>query len=237
MGGNRMRTIVARYLPGLLVAFGAALAEDNNTLSKAEIDAGWQLLFDGRDISQWRNYGDDGLSDLWRVEDGTLALAGGGGGDIVTREVYEDFELSLEWRISSAGNSGIFILVDESDEPIYYKAPEIQILDNDRHPDGELESHRSGALYDLVVPHPSAWKPQGEWNSVRIRLQDGLLNIWQNEVPTATIVIGSSTWDVLVANSKFADWDGFGTGKSGRIGLQDHGDKVWFRNLKIRELD
>jgi hypothetical protein len=228
-----------RSCPILFIALllgTSTMANENNALSRAEAEAGWTLLFDGKDLSQWRNYGKAEVGDGWRVEDGTMVLTGEGGGDIVTRDVYEDFELVLDWRISSAGNSGIFILVEESDAPIYHRAPEIQILDNERHSDREIDSHRSGALYDLVAPHPSAHKPQGEWNTVRIRLHDGLLNIWQNEVPTATVVIGSSTWDLLVANSKFADWEGFGTGSAGRIGLQDHGDKVWFRNLKIREL-
>lgn len=221
----------------LTLALGEpAMANENNTLTAAEAEAGWTLLFDGEDMSQWRNYGAPDLGDGWRVEEGTMVLAGEGGGDIVTRDVYENFELVLDWRISSGGNSGIFILVEESDAPIYHKAPEIQILDNERHSDRQIDSHRSGALYDLVAPHPSAHKPQGEWNTVRIRLEDGLLNIWQNDVPTATLVIGSSTWDLLVANSKFAEWEAFGTGSTGRIGLQDHGDEVWFRNLKIREL-
>ncbi|HEX5789063.1 MAG TPA: DUF1080 domain-containing protein [Woeseiaceae bacterium] len=234
-----MKTLMAA---GLLLAAspfgGLAMAEQHfNALSEAEADAGWTLLFNGKTAAEWRNYGAADLDDRWQVSDGTLMLAAGGGGDIVTRKTYGNFELILDWRVSEGGNSGIFILVAESDEPIYYRAPEIQILDNERHSDSEIDSHRSGALYDLVAPHPSAHKPQGEWNSVRIRLEDGLLNVWQNDVPTATIVIGSSTWQTLIANSKFADWDGFGTGTTGRIGLQDHGDKVWFRNLKIRELD
>ena len=217
---------------------GLAMAEQHiNTLSRAEADAGWTLLFDGKTAAAWRNYGAADLDDRWQVSEGALMLAAGGGGDIVTREAYENFELSLDWRVSEGGNSGIFILVEETDEPIYQRAPEIQILDNERHSDNEIDSHRSGALYDLVAPHPSAHKPQGEWNTVRIRFEDGLLNVWQNGVPTATIVIGSSTWQTLIANSKFADWEGFGTGTTGRIGLQDHGDPVWFRNLKIRELD
>jgi hypothetical protein len=204
--------------------------------SQAADEEGWTPLFDGKDLSQWRNYGETELGDGWRVEDGTLVLAEAGAGDIVTRQSYGDFELELEWRIAEGGNGGIFILVNEDDNPIYHNAPEVQILDNERHSDREIDSHRSGSLYDLVASHPSSHKPQGEWNTIRIRLEDGLLNIWQNGVPTTTLVIGSSAWNTLVANSKFADWEGFGASKGGRIGLQDHGDKVWFRNIRIREL-
>jgi len=221
----------------LLLAHGPVVAEEHTRVSRAESGAGWTSLFDGVEITEWRNYGKPDLGDGWTVDDGSMMLAAAGGGDIVTRETYGDFEFELEWRIAEGGNSGIFILVDESDEPIYHKAPEIQVLDDVRHPDREIDSHRSGSLYDLVASHPDARKPQGEWNKVRIRLEDGLLNVWQNGVPTKSIVIGSSSWDVLVANSKCADWEGFGTAATGRVGLQDHGDKVWFRNLKIRELD
>lgn len=223
--------------PMLLLVAHISMADEHNQLSRAEAEAGWVLLFDGEDMSEWRNYGATDLDDGWRVQDGTMMLAAKGAGDIVTRKSYADFELQLDWRIAERGNSGIFILVDESEMPIYHNAPEIQILDNERHSDREIDSHRSGSLYDLVAAHPSSQKPQGEWNTMSIRLQDGLLDIRQNGVPTATIVIGSTTWDTLVANSKFADWEGFGASPAGRIGLQDHGDTVWFRNLKIREMD
>jgi hypothetical protein len=224
---------VALFFSGAQVSSGA----EHNTLSQSEIDAGWTLLFDGNNLEKWRTYGSDNLNDGWVVRDGTLSLARDGAGDIVTRKTYGNFELTLDWKIAEAGNSGIFILVEESDEPIYYSAPEIQILDDKRHSDREIDSHRSGSLYDLVASHPSARKPQGEWNTIRIRLKGGLLNVWQNAVPTTTVVIGSTTWDTLVTNSKFADWKNFAAKPIGRIGLQDHGDTVWFRNLKIRELD
>ncbi len=228
-----------RWLTGsvLFIAAHFSMAGEHNQLTPAEAESGYTLLFDGESLSEWRNYGATDPDDGWRVQDGMMMLASKGAGDIVTRKSYGDFDLVLDWRIAEGGNSGIFILVDENEKPIYHSAPEIQILDNERHSDREIDSHRSGSLYDLVASHPSSQKPQGEWNTVRIRLQDGLLNIWQNDVSTATIVIGSTTWDTLVGNSKFADWDGFGASSGGRIGLQDHGDTVWFRNLKIRELD
>ncbi len=216
---------------------GASHGAETNTLSRAEADAGWTLLFDGKSMSEWRSYGREDLAGGWRIDGDAFVLAEAGAGDIVTRAEYENFELMLDWRISEGGNSGIFILAAEADEPIYFSAPEIQILDDERHSDREIDSHRSGSLYDMVASHPSARKPAGEWNTVRIRLDDGLLAVWQNGVPTATIVIGSSTWNTLLENSKFADWKRFGASSRGHIGLQDHGDKVWFRNLKIRALD
>ena len=222
------------------VMTGHALAD--NTLTEQEKKRGWELLFDGNDMSQWRNFKEEGLNPEWVVEDGTMKLTGVGGGDILTRETFRNFDLRLEWNISEGGNSGIFILVDEEGERIYSHAPEIQILDNERHSDREIDSHRSGSLYDMVVSHPSSHKPAGEWNKVRILFVDGFLQVWQNRVQTVNITIGDSTWNTLFQNSKFGDgldssFEGFAESTSGHIGLQDHGDPVAFRNLKIRELD
>ena len=219
---------------------GHAMAD--NTLTEQEQRRGWQLLFDGNDMSQWRNFKKEGLNPEWVVENDTMKLTGVGGGDILTRKTFRNFDLRLEWNISEGGNSGIFILVDEEGERIYSHAPEIQILDNERHSDKEIDSHRSGSLYDMVTSHPSSHKPAGEWNKVRILFEDGYLRVWQNRVQTVGITIGDSTWNTLFKNSKFGDgsnsvFDGYAESTSGHIGLQDHGDPVAFRNIKIRELD
>jgi hypothetical protein len=219
---------------------GHALAD--NTLTKEQERRGWLLLFDGNDMSQWRNFKKEGLNPKWVVENGTMKLTGEGGGDILTRKTFRNFDLRLEWKISKGGNSGIFILVDEEGERIYSHAPEIQILDNERHSDGEIDSHRSGSLYDMVVSHPSSHKPAGEWNKVRILFVDGFLRVWQNRIPTVNIMIGDSTWNTLLQNSKFGDgsesgFEGFAESASGHIGLQDHGDPVTFKNIMIGELD
>lgn len=228
-----------RYpLCGLIFTlFSAVTAAADNQLSPEEQSQGWQLLFDGSSLSQWRNYQQDGLSPLWEVDNGAMKLSAGGGGDILSKTSYGDFDLKLEWKIAQGGNSGILILVDEDGKFIYSHAPEIQILDNERHSDSKIDSHRSGSLYDMVAAHPSAFKPAGQWNQVRIRLQDDLLQVWQNKVMTTTLVLGSSTWDTLLANSKFANWQGFAKARSGHIGLQDHGDTVWFKSIKIKALD
>lgn len=220
-----------------LLSVVTAGADENSTQASTDPGTGWITLFDGEHLERWRNYGSDNLNPGWRIDGDAFGLAAPGAGDIVTRESFGDFELQLEWRVSEGGNSGIFILVDETDDPIYFSAPEIQTLDDERHSDREIDSHRSGSLYDLVAGHPSAQKPAGAWNTVRIRLEDGLLNIWQNGVPTTTLVIGSSAWERLVKTSKFADWNAFAASHEGHIGLQDHGDPVWFRNVRIRVLD
>ena len=212
------------------------LAADNQ-LTSEETAQGWQLLFNGTDMSQWRNFKKADLSDQWQIEDGAMKLTAGGGGDILTKKQYQNFELLLDWKIAEVGNSGIFVLVDETGNTIYAHAPEIQILDNERHSDNKLDTHRSGSLYDMIASPPSSHKKAGEWNTVKIRLQNKQLTIWQNEVQTAQVTLDSPQWQTLLAASKFAKWDGFAKANTGHIGLQDHGDQVWFKNIKIKELN
>ncbi|MGO2130962.1 MAG: 3-keto-disaccharide hydrolase [Pseudoalteromonas prydzensis] len=207
----------------------------DNQLSKEEQKAGWQLLFNGQDMSHWRNFKSDTLSSKWTIDDGAMLLTQGGG-DILTKKSYVNFDLKLDWKISEVGNSGIFVLADELGKYIYSHAPEIQIIDNERHSDTKIDSHLSGSIYDLLTAPTSAHKPAMQWNTVRIIMLNNHLQVWQNGVSTASIVVGSSTWNTLVKNSKFATWSNFATVKQGRIGLQDHGDKVWFKNIKIKEL-
>lgn len=238
------RRILPLLATTLLAAAPGLVFAQHNTLTEQEVAEGWELLFDGNDMAKWRNFKSEGLNDKWIVENGTMKLIGKGGGDILTRKSYGNFDLRLEWMISEAGNSGIFILVDEKGKFIYSHAPEIQILDDARHPDNKIDSHRSGSLYDMVPSHPSSHKPAGEWNQVRILFRDGFLQVWQNGVATVNITIGDSAWNTLFKASKFSggleaifsDFKGFAEARSGHIGLQDHSDPVAFRNLKIREL-
>lgn len=213
-----------------------ALAEADNTLTQAEQDEGWQLLFDGQSLQHWRTYGQDQADPGWQVQDGAIVLLKGGGGDLITRSTFTNFELKLTWRISEGGNSGIFFNADESSLPIFVHAPEIQILDDARHPDNKKANRRSGSLYDMIAAPPNSQKPAEQWNQVVIYQQHGHLQAWQNGVMTVDIQLRSERWDSLVANSKFAEWPGFGELSSGHIGLQDHGDVVAFKNLKIRPL-
>ena len=230
---KNLTTVTALLLcSALSLSAGAA---DNQLTSQEQAD-GWQLLFDGKDRTQWRNFKQTGISELWQIEDGALKLAGKGGGDILTKATFDNFELKLDWKIAESGNSGVFVRVNETGNTIYAQAPEIQILDNERHPDNKLPSHRSGSLYDMIASPPASHKIAGQWNQLTIRLQQDQLTVWQNGVQTAAIKIGDSRWQQLLSTSKFATWPGFAATKKGHIGLQDHGDTVWFKNIKIKEL-
>jgi hypothetical protein len=219
-----------------------------NKLSPEEKDEGWTLLFDGESTEHWRGYNKEGFPEKgWTVEDGTLHVIGtgkgeaGGGGDIITRKKYKNFELSLEWKVSEGGNSGIFYLAREkADQPIWKSAPEMQILDNARHPDATLGvdgNRAAGALYDLIPAKPQTAKPAGEWNHVKILVFKGTVVHWMNGENVLEYHLWTQDWEEMVANSKFKDYEDFiNTAQEGYIGLQDHGDDVWFRNIKIREL-
>jgi hypothetical protein len=207
----------------------------DNQLTSEEKSNGWQLLFNGKNMSQWRNFKSDTLNPSWIIKNGTMEPKKGAG-DILTKNMYRNFELKIDWKISTKGNSGIFVLVDEEGSMIYSHAPEIQIIDNEEHPDNQLDSHLAGSIYDLVAAPKAAHTFAKKWNHVRIRMQDKHLEVWQNGISTASIVVGSTTWNTLVKNSKFATWDNFATGDKGHIGLQDHGDRAWFKNIKIKEL-
>ena len=213
----------------------ASIAGDN-TLTDQEKSDGWKLLFDGKSMDQWKNFKKDDVSDKWKIQDGCMVLTAKGGGDIMTKKVYKNFDFKLDWKISEVGNSGIFILADEKGKRIYSHAPEIQILDNERHKDRQKPNHRSGSLYDMITSPPESHKKAGEWNQVRILLKDKHLKVWQNGVQTVDIVIDSDKWKELVGASKFKNWKGFAANEAGALGLQDHGDVVHFKNLKIKEL-
>src|SRR5690606_17556850 len=173
----------------------------------------------------------------WVMEDGALALTMEGGGDIVTRESYADFELVLEWRVAPCGNSGIFYRGgDESRDYIWETAIEMQVLDDACHPDREFPSHRAGAVYDLYVPAEDVVRPAGEWNEARILADGPHVEHWLNGVKIAEYEQGSDDWNARVAASKFNAMPGFGTHSAGPIGLQDHGDLVWYRHIRIRPL-
>ena len=209
----------------------------DNQLSSAEKKDGWKMLFNGQDMSQWRNFKKQEVNPKWQVKDGSMVLNAKGGGDIMTKDQYENFDFRMEWNISEGGNSGIFILADEKGKKIYSHAPEIQILDNEKHSDRKKPNHRSGSLYDMITSSPESHKKAGEWNQVRIKLNKGQLQVWQNEVQTADILIGSDKWNELVGQSKFKSWKGFAKNKKGHLGLQDHGNLVSFKNIKIKALD
>lgn len=217
-----------------------------NTLTDAEKQEGWQLLFDGTTKNGWHIYNKKSDGAAWKLEDGALWLDStykvdgkrAGGGDLVTDEEYENFELSLEWKIGKGGNSGIIFLVKEDAkyDATYFTGPEMQVLDNTGHSDASIVKHRAGDLYDLITASPETVKPAGEWNEVRIIINKGALEFYLNGSKVVTTTLWDDNWKKMVAASKFKAWKDFGTFKSGRIALQDHGDPVWYRNIKIRKL-
>jgi hypothetical protein len=217
-----------------------AYLQKPNTLTPAEIAAGWRLLFDGSTTTGWRGYKQDAFpAKGWKVENGELTvLAGGGGGDIITADQFADFELSLEFKCAPKANSGIIYRVSEAKDYPWMTGPEFQILDDAGHPDGAHPKHTCGALYDLITPpdnKPAA--PADQWNHARIMISDGVLRHWLNGVKVAEVRIDNDDWKTLIAGSKFKAWPGFGLEPRGHIALQDHGDTVSFRNIKIRDLD
>ncbi len=222
-----------------------------NALTDAEKADGWILLFDGKDSKGWRGYGKDHFPANWKVQDGTLFCMGSGrgeagakdGGDIIYDKQFENFHLKLEWKISKGGNSGIFYLGQESEEFdfIWKTAPEMQVLDNINHPDaaaGIQGNRQAGSLYDLVSADPQNTKPFGEWNQVEIKVFKGTVFHIQNGETIVEYHLWTPEWKEMVAKSKFPalnkNWADVAS--KGYIGLQDHGDDVWYRNIKIKEL-
>ena len=205
----------------------------------------WITLFDGTSMDEWRGYGSDKMHSEWTIEDGAMAFTPGekGGKNIITKDTYENFVLSLEWKISEAGNSGVFWGVHESSDykEAYETGPEIQVLDDAKHPDANRggKTHRAGALYDMIEPMDDIVKPAGEWNAVILEVnhKTNLGKVTMNGTEMYTFPVHGEKWDAMVADSKFADWKGFGKYQNGHIGLQDHSDKVWYRNIKIKRIE
>ena len=206
----------------------------------------WQNLFNGEDLEGWKAYNKDSISDQWKAEDGVISFTPAegersGSENLISKKEFENFELSIEWKISEGGNSGIMWGVQEGekyDEP-YYTGPEIQVLDNQRHPDAKNGLNRTaGALYDMVPPSEDVTNPAGEWNKEVIHIDHKENKGWVklNGTKVTEFPVNGDEWKEMVKNSKFSDWEDFGASKSGHIALQDHGNKVWYRNIKIKEL-
>jgi cytochrome c len=212
-----------------------------NMDASEQSDDEWISLFDGKSTSGWRNFKSQETGAAWKVEDGALMLnpaEGVKGGDLITNEEYENFELSLEWKIDSCGNSGIIFNVVEEDKysQVWETGPELQVLDNACHPDAKIIKHRAGDLYDLISCSTETVKPAGEWNEVRIVSLDSAYEFHLNGTKVVSFKMHTPEWDEMVSKSKFKDMPAFGKSTKGHIALQDHGDRVWFRNIKIRLL-
>jgi hypothetical protein len=239
-----------------LVACSAEQQPQLNALSASEEAAGWKLLFDGETFEGWRGLGRDSIPEgHWVIEDGSIRKVASGavptapdgqpleGGDIMTVESYRDFELVLEWKVSPAGNSGIKYNVSEemsTASPPTHAALgfEYQILDDERHPDAlNGPTRMASALYDLLPPGADKLlRPVGSFNEARIAFRETHGEHWLNGAKVLEFELGSAAFDSALAVSKYSPIDGFAAKRKGHIVLQDHGDDVWFRNIKIREL-
>ena len=232
----------------VVASVGAARAQAPNTLTDAEKKQGFVLLFDGRSFDGWRQCNGTAMPANWTVDDQAMkvftaqgkAPGEASGGDILFgAKKYRNFELSIDWKTEKAGNSGIFFYVREvPGKPIYYAAPEVQVLDNVDATDNKLASHLAGSLYDMLAADPKSVKPVGQWNTIVIRVKDGKVTHVQNGMKVVEYTLWTPEWNAMVANSKFKTFPGFteGIAKEGFVGLQDHGYAFWFRNIKIREL-
>ncbi len=209
----------------------------------ANAQKGFKPLFDGKTTAGWHTYNKTNVGSAWEVVDGTLHMnpekkGKDGGGDLVTNAEYGNFHLKLEWKVAPKANSGIIFFINESPKysQTYLTGPEMQVLDNDGHADGKITKHRAGDLYDMVKSASEPVKPVGEWNKAEIISKNGNLTFILNGVKIVKTTLWDDNWKALIAGSKFAKWEGFGTFKTGKIGLQDHGDSVWYRNIMIKEL-
>jgi hypothetical protein len=216
-------------------AMASTAQEAPNTLSERERREGWRLLFDGRTTAGWRGYKQTTMPAGWEVVEGALTRTGATT-DIITVDTFRNFELALEWRITSGGNSGIFFRAIEGDGGIYEYAPEMQVLDDAGHPDGRSELTSAGSNFALHPAPRGVVKPAGQWNSVRIRAQGNHVQQWMNGTLVVDYEIGSDDWKRRVAASKFAAWPAYGLAPEGHVGLQEHGNQVAFRSIKIRVL-
>ncbi len=206
-------------------------------------DKGFTKLFDGKTTAGWHSYGKAVAGSKWKVEDGTLHFDPkgdkNGGGDLVTDNEYSNFHLKIDWKVAPKANSGIIYYVNEDPakyQQTYSTGLEMQVLDDKGHPDGKITKHNSGDLYDIIKSSSETVKPVGEWNTAEIISKDGKLEHYLNGVKVVSTTLWDENWKSLVAGSKFAGWKDWGTFKSGKIALQDHGDEVWYRNIMIKQL-
>lgn len=211
------------------------VAQQHNSLTAAEEAAGWRLLFDGETTRGWRGFRRSEMPDGWKAEDGELRRVGRGG-DIVTIEQFDDFELSIDWKVEEGGNSGIMFRVSEEWNSTWKSGPEIQVLDDVRHPDGRRRETSAGSNYALHAAPEGVVRPAGEWNTVRIVARGAHIEHWLNGVKIVEYELWSPAWEALVASSKFDTLPGYGRQRRGHLALQDHGAWVAYRNIKIRPL-
>lgn len=227
-----------------VLAFAEIGFAQDTALSEADAESDWYWLFDGSNLDQWREFNKHGpVSPAWVVEDGVLAFlperkTSTDPVGIITKEQFSDFELELEWKISAGGNSGIFFHVTEHQglERPSRTGLEMQILDNDGHRDAAYPNRTAGAAYDLYAPDRDVTRPVGEWNQVRVVSIGDRVEFWLNGERTVEFDRDSEDWRQRFDQSKFGSpgFEHLGVARQGHIGLQDHADPVFFRNIRIR---
>jgi len=237
------------------VAEGAntsTVAQQSKTAPKTNVapsaDEEWTVLFDGVSGAHWRSYNGDGFPEAgWTVQNGALTLLDQSkGGDLITQETYGNFDLELEFNLAKGANSGIFYLIQEIDgKPAYYSAPEYQLIDDANYhelakKEGDpsiTRHHLTGDNYDLQSsPATKKMNPAGQWNAARIKVKDGHVEHYLNGEKMVEYDLWSPAWNEMIAKSKFADWQAYGQARKGYIGLQDHGNQISFRNIRIKRL-
>ena len=206
-----------------------------NTLTSEERGQGWKLLFDGKTTAGWRGYKQQDMPAGWQVIDNALVRTASEG-DIITTEQYDSFELALEWKISAGGNSGVMYRVSEEGEASYHTGPEVQVLDNHGHRDGKNPLTSAGSCYGLYAPSKDVTKPVGSWNQMRLVVKGNHVEHWLNGDKIVEYELNSPDWNTRVEGSKFKEWPKFGRIPRGHIALQEHGNRVEYRNIKIRPL-
>ena len=238
----KLKQIILPFL-GLVLMTGCTSKNGDNTLTRKEIKEGWVLLFNGENTEGWRGYNMDLLPSAWKAINGTLMSAGEGGdigGDIITVKEYENFDLMLDWKLSPEGNSGILYHIVEGPElhSTYYSGPEYQIIDDIGFPGGVGPFNSTGADY-AMTPADTTMKvlyPVGNWNSSRIVFDHGKVTHYLNGKKIVEFTAWSDDWKSKVESGKWKNFPSYGKAKAGYIGLQDHGSKIWFKNIKVREL-
>jgi hypothetical protein len=217
------------------------MAAKDNTLTPSEIKTGWKLLFDGKSLNGWRAY-QNKASNSWLVKEGIMYCKGSTTdksdmrADMITDKQYENFDLSIDWKISPQGNSGILYMVTEEYKAAYLSGPEYQIIDDLNFPQKLEDWQKTGANYAMDPAPTAAPNPVGQWNTTRIVVNKGQVQHWLNGKKLLDFQMWTDEWKKKKTEGKWKDAPGYGVSKKGHIGLQDHGSEAWFKNLKIKEL-
>jgi len=226
------KTVAAAFMLGTLTQCNNEAKKEGAETNNQSADEGWEILFDGKDLSNFRNFKKEDVNPKWVVKDGEFTLTAGGGGDLMTKKQYSSFEIKLDYKISKGGNSGLMYHVSETENTPWLTGPEVQIIDD---VDGH-DAQKSGWLYGLYPATFSATNPAGEWNSLHVIITPEKCVHYMNGKKYCEYVKGSADWNKKVAASKFVKFPKFGKATTGHICLQDHGNVVSFRNVKIKDL-